>query len=68
MSSILQKSEQSARASSYYSYLCAALSAGGAIGALYYLPQPYLVAFTSACAVVFLVSGYAYGRIARKRV
>ena len=68
MKSILQKSEQSARASSYYSYLCAALSAGGSIGAVYYLPHPYLMAFTSACAVIFLASGFWYGRIARKQV
>ena len=67
MASILRKSEQSARASSYYSYLCAALSTGGAIGAVYYLPHPYLIAFTSACALIFLASGYWYGRIARKQ-
>jgi len=66
LNSILKKSEQSARASSYYSYLCAALSAGGAIGAVYYLPHPYLIAFTSACAAIFLASGFWYGRIARK--
>jgi hypothetical protein len=67
MQAILQKSVQSARASAYYSYLCAALSAGGAIGADYYLPSPYLIAFTSACAVIFAASGFWYGRIARRQ-
>lgn len=33
MDLILRKSLQSARASAFYSFLCAALSAGGAIGA-----------------------------------
>jgi hypothetical protein len=64
--SILQQSIQSARASAFYSYLCAALSAGGALGAVYYLPSPYLIAFTSACSAIFAASGFRYGRIARK--
>ena len=67
MQSILQKSLQTARASAYYSYLCAALSAGGAIGAWYYLPSPYLIVFTSACCVIFAASGFWYGRIARRQ-
>jgi hypothetical protein len=65
--SILQKSVQNARASAYYSYLCAALSAGGAIGAAYYLPSPFLVAFTAACSVVFVAAGFWYGRITRRQ-
>ncbi len=68
MQAILQQGVQSVRASASYSYLCAALSAGGAIGAVYYLPSPYLIAFSSACSVIFAVSGYRYGRIARKQV
>jgi hypothetical protein len=67
MQSILQKSVQSARASAHYSYLCGALSAGAAVGAAYYLPSPYLIAFTSACSVIFFASGFWYGRIARKQ-
>jgi hypothetical protein len=67
MDSILQKSLQSARASSYYSYLCAALSGGGAWGAYEYLPSPYLIWFTGACCVIFLASGFWYGRIAGKQ-
>ena len=67
MNSILQKSVQSARASSYYSYLCAVLSGGGAIGAYNYLPSPYLIDFTGACCVIFIATGFWYGRIARKQ-
>jgi len=67
MASILQKSNQSARASSYYSYLCAALSGGGALGAYRYLPSPYLIWFTTACCAIFIASGFWYGRIASKK-
>jgi hypothetical protein len=67
MQSILQKSLQSARASAYYSYLCAVLSGGGALGAWYYLPSPYLIWFTAACSLIFCASGFWYGRIARKQ-
>jgi hypothetical protein len=66
MQSILRQSVQSARASAYYSYLCAALSAGGAVGARYYLPSPYLIGFTAACTVIFLAAGVIYGRITKK--
>ena len=67
MQLILQKSLQSARASAYYSYLCAALSGGGALGAWYYLPSPYLIGFTAACCAIFLASGFWYGRIANQQ-
>lgn len=66
LESILQKSLQSAKVSAYYSYLCAALSGGGAVAAERYLPSPYLVGFTTACCVVFLASGFWYGRVARR--
>jgi hypothetical protein len=67
MESILQKSVQSARASANYNYLCAALSAGGAIGAYFYLPLPFLIIFIGACSVIFLATGWWHGRIARKQ-
>ena len=63
---ILQKSLQNARASALYCYLCAALSAAGAVGAWYYLPSTFLIAFTGGTSVVFIASGIWYGRIARK--
>jgi len=66
MQSILRQSVQSARASACYSYLCAALSAGGAVGAWYYLPSPYLIGFTAACTIIFLAAGFIYSRITRK--
>jgi hypothetical protein len=67
MQLILQKSVQSARASAFYSFLCAGLSAAGAIGAHYYLPSPFLIWFTSGCAVVFIASGIWFAAIARKQ-
>ena len=67
MQLILQKSLQSARASSFYSYLCGGLSAAGAVGAGFYLPVPFLIWFTAGCSVVFIASGIWYGRIARKQ-
>ena len=67
MQLILQKSYQNARASAFYCYLCGALSAGGAVGANFYLPMPFLIWFTAGCSVVFIASGVWYGRIARKQ-
>lgn len=64
MDMILQKSLQSARASAFYSYLCAVLSAAGAVGAYFYLPVPFLMWFTAGCSVVFIASGVWYSRIA----
>ncbi len=67
MEMILQKSLQNARASAYYCYLCGGLSIAGAVGAWRYLPSPFLIAFTSGCGLVFIVSGIWYGRIAKKQ-
>jgi hypothetical protein len=63
---VLQKSEQSARASAFYCYLCGGLSAGAAVAAYYMLPSPFLIWFTAGCAVALIASGVWYGRIARK--
>ncbi len=59
---LLAKSVQSARASSFYSYLCGGLSAAAAVAAWFILPSPFLIYFTAACALVFLAAGYWYGR------
>ncbi len=67
MTSLLQKSRQSARASAFYSYLCGALSSAAAVGAGFYLPVPFLIWFTAGCSVVFLLSGAWYSVIARKQ-
>ena len=64
---ILQKNLQSARASAFYSFLCAGLSAAAAVGAHFYLPSPFLIYFTAGCSVVFIASGLWYNRIARKQ-
>jgi len=67
MELILQKSLQNARASAFYSFLCGGLSAGGAIGAQFYLPVPFLVWFCGGCCVVFIASGIWYTCISRKQ-
>jgi hypothetical protein len=66
MELILRKSVQNAQASAFYSYLCAVLSAAGAVGASQYLPSAFLVWFCAGCSVVFLASGTWYAVIARK--
>jgi len=63
---LLAKSVQSARASSFYSYLCGGLSAAAAIAAWFILPSPFLIYFTAACALVFFAAGYWYGRGAKQ--
>jgi hypothetical protein len=63
---ILQKSMQSAKASAFYCYLCGGLSAGAAVAAYYMLPSPFLIWFTSGCAVALIASGFWYSRISRK--
>ncbi len=65
MELVLKKSVQNARASAFYSYLCAALSGGAAVGAWYYLPSPFLIWFTAGCSAVFVIAGYYYTRNAR---
>ena len=65
---ILHKSAQSARASAFFSYMCGILSAGGAVAAAIWLPVPFLIWFTAGCAFVFLVSGWWYGRVAKKQI
>lgn len=64
---LLQNSLRNARASAFYCYLCAGLSAAGAIVAWFMLPSPFLILFTGGCAVVLLLSGFWYGRAAKKR-
>jgi hypothetical protein len=63
---ILRKSRQNAQASAFYSFLCAALSGGGAIGAYRYLPEPFLIWFCVGCSVVFCASGTWFAVIAGK--
>jgi len=67
MALILQKSLQSARASSFYAYLCGGLSLAAAVGAKFYLPSPFLIWFTAGCGLVFIASGFWYGLIAKKQ-
>jgi hypothetical protein len=63
---LLQNSLRNTRASAFYCYLCAGLSAAGSVVAWFMLPSPFLILFTGGCAVVLLVSGFWYGRAAKK--
>ncbi len=67
LEAILQQSVRSARASAFYCYLCAGLSAGAAVVAWFMLPSTFLILFTAGCALVLLLSGIWYGRAASKR-
>jgi hypothetical protein len=66
MDLILRKSRQSARASAFYSFLCGALSAGGAIGASHYLPSEFLIWFCAGSSAVFVISGVWFAVISWK--
>jgi hypothetical protein len=67
MQLLLRKATQSAQASAFYCYLCGALSLGAGIAAHFLLPLPFLVYFTVACGVVFVLSGAWYSWTARKQ-
>lgn len=62
---LLDKSSQSARASAFYCYLTAGLSAAAAVAAWFMLPSPFLIYFTGACSVVLFAAGFWYSRGAR---
>jgi hypothetical protein len=64
MQMMLQHGRQNAKASAFYCYLCAGLSAAAAIAAWFMLPSPFLILFTGGCALVLTASGVWYGRIA----
>lgn|SRR6266446_1056943 len=59
---ILHRGAQSARASAFYCYVSGGLSASAAVVAWFMLPSPFLLLFTSACAIVLIASGVWYGR------
>lgn len=67
LETLLHQNLRTARASAFYCYLCAALSAVAAIVAWFILPSPFLILFTGGCAVVLLISGIWYGLAARKQ-
>jgi hypothetical protein len=67
MQLVLQRSAQSARASAFYCYVSAGLSAAAAVVAWFMLPSPFLILFTAGCALVLFISGLWYGRAARKQ-
>jgi hypothetical protein len=61
---LLRKSQQSARASSVYYYLCGAVAAGAALASWYWAPVPLLIWFLTGSAVALIVSGFWFGRAA----
>lgn len=63
---LLRKSQQSARASAFYCYLSAGLSAGAAIAAWFMLPSPFLIFFAGGCALVLGAAGFWYQRGAKR--
>jgi hypothetical protein len=67
MQMMLHHSRQNAKASAFYCYLCAGLSAVAAITAWFMLPSPFLILFTGGCALVLTASGVWYSRVTRQR-
>jgi hypothetical protein len=63
---LLDKTVESARASAFYCYLCGGLSAAAAVAAGFMLPSPFLIYFTSGCALVLFAAGFWYGRGAKR--
>ena len=63
---VLQKSLQNTRASAFYYFLCGLLMAGGAVGAWFYFPAPFLIWLCAGCAAVFIATGCWYLWIARQ--
>lgn len=63
---LLQRSAQSARASAFYCYVSGGLSAAAAVIAWFMLPSPFLILFTSGCALTLFISGLWYGRTPQK--
>jgi hypothetical protein len=64
---VVRRSAQSARASAFYCYVTAGLSAAAAVVAWFMLPSPFLIFFTSGCALVLLTSGIWHGRAAQNQ-
>jgi hypothetical protein len=66
LESLVEKSRQSARANSVYYYLCGILCVGATVAAWFWLPVPFLMWFIGATAVALIISGFWFGRVARK--
>ena len=64
LQALVEKSAQSARASAWYCYLTAGLSAAAAVAAWFMLPSPFLIYFAGGCAVALAAAGFWYGRVA----
>jgi hypothetical protein len=58
--SLVEYCNETRRASATYYFLSAALSAGGAVAARFFLPLPFLVWFAGGCAVVLTITGFRH--------
>ena len=63
IATMVQQGVRTAKASAFYCYLCAGLSASAAVVAWFMLPSPFLILFTVGCALVLILSGIWYGRV-----
>jgi hypothetical protein len=63
---LLRQSVRNAKASAFYCYLGCLLSGSAAVVAWFILPSDFLIFFTTACAVVLLISGIWYSKAAKK--
>ena len=66
LQSLLDKSLQSARATTCYYFLAGGLSAAGAVAAWFMLPAPFLIYFLAGTAVILLSVGFGHSRAARR--
>ncbi len=64
---IVEQNLRTAKASAFYCYLCAGLSAAAAVVAWFMLPSPFLILFTGGCALALFVAGFWYARSAPNR-
>jgi hypothetical protein len=63
---LLDRSVQTAKASAFYCYLSAGLSAAAAVAAWYMLPSPFLMYFAGGSAVVLVAAGWWHGHVGKK--
>jgi len=66
LESLLEKTVQSARANSVYYYVCGVLCLGATVAAWFWFQVPFLMWFIGSTAVALIISGFWFGRVARK--
>jgi hypothetical protein len=66
--SLVKYCNETRQASATYYFLSAALSAGGAVAAWFFMPLPFLVWFAGGCAVVMGITGFRHLRFQGKNL